>query len=1020
MQRFRQTPWKCRFCKRLNKAAATFCGQCGRHWADALDGSYTHPQRSGSQRGGSQQNWTYSQWTDETPWANQTWDNGRRPSQSPRHGPRSQTPKGKQSKKKRKDKKQMEQHQAPPLPTSPWTGNAGGKGNALSSAPMSPANENKNEPKSDQKLRQTWVALKKNESSLSPELQQLVQETIMVQSQDVTRQLYSAVSRLEQAKKTLQYLRASRQNLHNVWKNYIEESVSRWKAFCEQFDTQDKDLSRQLQEALTNVQLAQTGLEISKKEAKEGEQSEGTEVNMVEVSDDDGAENLEANGVLLRQGMGDMLKSLESLKHHAESMAEPESAQHLQKLLEPLHPHCSKLLLSLLVCPVNADGTAFWGAHPRDLPDWWRNLIEIQEYHGVTELLEEGPVIYVNTWYSQAIDMVPARLQCSIRTCFVQLGHLPLLDDQARRPGDFTSVVVEVFPMEDDVDDFTSFFAAGSRVRNVPSSPPLTNLPTVARQPDDFGDPDTDEEDDEPSSFCEDEAWKNTVVFSVRTPPVHCSMNWVNPELQAREAAQALQLERQEVEAVHPIRWPPADLSANGEHGVLVRHRDDLPACSHQCFVLVDVDFHPRAPARIPESVRSPIYLPHYMTRGMILRAMNLAVYCQYVQDKCIVWHNGVTFRSEEPVYIHLHHGDHIHVAVPPPEDDIQRVPTRCVARIFQLDIEPEHAEAFYMVSDVDNDLDDMPTRFAVVDVTSSDYGSDRGPYTDPETEDDTMQLQQLSVCRDNVWYNDHVRVPLCDAARAVRLYDDVVEWRFLMARAWQEQIDLFFYLVVPHPVEDTSGAVAHVLLLQRPLPEFRSVIVSVKDSNVFNGIPRRWTLMVPTGIGRQIMVNVMGYQPYCFTGGAVCRLFHREYEIPDIVQFITEHGMSLVLWVHHQEGIAQDEDSSEATALLQPRVDRIAQDVVRSTTAVRLFSTADFLQLPAYVEIPEPFAELNIEQELLAWGHSCTCWLVTESAVAVCWPRALPRPPEKQLYLYMPIDHLVLRPCACSSGCDP
>ena len=167
------------------------------------------------------------------------------------------------------------------------------------------------------------AALKKNEANLTPDLQLLVQESTMVQSQDNTRQLHSAVSKLGQAKKVLQKLRASRQNLHVVWKNYIAESVTKWKEFCEQFEKQDSDLARQLQEALQSVKIAEAGLESSKKEAKEMKEDDNmSDQGPQEISDEENPEQLDLNGANIMGGMNDMLKNLEALQQCAEAAIE--------------------------------------------------------------------------------------------------------------------------------------------------------------------------------------------------------------------------------------------------------------------------------------------------------------------------------------------------------------------------------------------------------------------------------------------------------------------------------------------------------------------------------------------------------------------------------------------------------------------------------------------------------------------------------------------------------------------------
>ena len=323
MEGTKTPPWKCKFCRRLNKHSAILCGQCGRHWTFALDESYQHQPRTHSQSHGAD-SWSYTHWEEDTPWRSQDWDTGRWPSQSPRFASRSNTPHGKSKKKRHKKHKKQpdpQEHQAPPLPASPWSGNPGGKSSSVTS--VAAASDSKSENKSEQKLKQVLSALKKHEANLTPELQQIVQESTQAQSQDVTKQLHSAVSKLGQARKALQKLRASRQNLHHVWRSYIADSVTKWQTFCEQFDKQDTELSKQLIEALNTVKLAEVGLESCKKAAKEDKDVEEiSDTGMVEISEDENADQLDENGAMLKEGLNDMLKNLEALKSHAEAHTE--------------------------------------------------------------------------------------------------------------------------------------------------------------------------------------------------------------------------------------------------------------------------------------------------------------------------------------------------------------------------------------------------------------------------------------------------------------------------------------------------------------------------------------------------------------------------------------------------------------------------------------------------------------------------------------------------------------------------
>jgi hypothetical protein len=317
-----QTPWKCSGCRRLNKAAAIYCGQCGQHWEDALDGTYQHVQRPAHH---GQEHQSYTQWQADPPWNSwDSWEDRRGTSQSPRSH-RSQTPKGqKQPKNRSKNKgkkgkgKGKPQFHAPPLPEAPWSSSNTSSTAAASTAPPTQA---------EMQLRTIVAALKKNETNLPSELQSLLHENAKVQSQDMTKVLHSAVTKLGKAKKTLQDARASRLNLHNVWRSYLEASVDKWKQFCKDFEAQDTELAQQVLNATEAVKLAQEGLDASKKEAKEiiEVESDGRSDMAVEVSDEETQEALDSKGQMLKEGMTFMLQNLESLKSKAD-LAVQESA----------------------------------------------------------------------------------------------------------------------------------------------------------------------------------------------------------------------------------------------------------------------------------------------------------------------------------------------------------------------------------------------------------------------------------------------------------------------------------------------------------------------------------------------------------------------------------------------------------------------------------------------------------------------------------------------------------------------
>ena len=85
-------------------------------------------------------------------------------------------------------------------------------------------------------------------------------------------------------------------------------------------------------------------------------------------------------------------------------------------------------------------------------------------------------------------------------------------------------------------------------------------------------------------------------------------------------------------------------------------------------------------------------------------------------------------------------------------------------------------------------------------------------------------------------WYVDHVRMPQCYLSRIVWLGPDVHDWAREMRNAWADvtivEEPLHFHVVQPEVPEKAAYVAAHIILTQQALPGFRSVLLSVYDSN--------------------------------------------------------------------------------------------------------------------------------------------------------------------------------------------
>ena len=703
-----------------------------------------------------------------------------------------------------------------------------------------------------------------------------------------------------------------------------------------------------------------------------------------------------------------------------------------------------------------------------------------------TALFQFAQILPATISANDVIGSVSAWRQCSYRQCQVTVGGRPIIDDAVVHVPSFTSIVLEVFPENEDVDDYSSFMAAGANTRPdlLPPGPSaIAELPEAAQQEGDFqwAEDQTDEASSETDS--EDPNWHLTVVFSVHAPPAEGQVNQVNQHLARRNIARIAGIDHQQLQAVHRMPHPPRDLQDRRVHAQLAQHCDDLPSTSRLAFVLFDVEFHPQAPSWEVERVRCPVYVPTVLSRHQMLRVMDVFLYAQFVRDTCLVWHNGDLVRQDQRIYRRLYHGDYVRIALPPPLEPMRNVPTRCIARLLQMGVDPPDLEAFYWVSNVDDDLEHMPMHYSVVsDVESSEDGCssssmsllqtsirprNRGltsewhncedfealrlqycrqreepelphPVVRPLHDLPWFEQQLLPLCDTRAqlgpggmersttvitWYNDHQHYQLCDDPREVHLFEDVIEWRGLIQRTWADRIDhteeTHFFVVHPPPYWDESAAAAHIILVQRPNPQFKSLHVAVMDDLVAMGYPRTWVLMMPNAITLQQCIDIMGYNAICLpqTPGPHCSLWHGDDEVTLAGGIATTHGMSLTLIVQRNYlGSANPWVDEEQLTLLQTgQIKRTLQleqlvheDQTPCTVAVRLYAGVGYLTLPQFVEVPAPFDQTSIEDELRCWGHDCRCAVFHQQHVAVCYPAAISPSSRPAIVLYQATDQAV------------
>eukprot|EP00435_Cladocopium_sp_Y103_P046155 s216_g13.t1 len=327
-----------------------FCGVCGGAWQDCADPAF-HQDTKGSKNSQNQRHvqWAYSDnWDAGTSWSSGAWDQGShqtqprqwatspRRRQSPRRrggrkgGKPSEHPKGSAKGKGKQFSPELE----PPGPPSldsltvlepPW------KPVLVNPPPVVPSVPPQQE---DRQFKAIISALKRHSDTLPSEVQAIVNEVALKDSQQETKQLHSAVAAHGRARKELQQAQLARHNLHSAWKSFLGQAVTQWQAYGDQFIEQERQLTERVNAAVLSLEHAKENLAKSKSSA-----GVETKEDSMNISDDDTdlakKDVSNATAERIQESLTGLHTSLAQMKSSAEKMVEEEHQALKRPRLEP-------------------------------------------------------------------------------------------------------------------------------------------------------------------------------------------------------------------------------------------------------------------------------------------------------------------------------------------------------------------------------------------------------------------------------------------------------------------------------------------------------------------------------------------------------------------------------------------------------------------------------------------------------------------------------------------------------------
>lgn len=179
-------------------------------------------------------------------------------------------------------------------------------------------------------LQALLTALRKDETSLSSDVQSILQRSELQASKISTKELHAAVNRLDQAKKQWTLSKSARLRLHTKWRDYVVQSMDRWKEYVTSFETQDEALEKEQHQALDQLKAAREALTASKKLALETADGETT---IVDDDEEDFMNDVVESGRGVMESLQSVVTTFEQLKHKAdESVEQLQAAQGTRKI----------------------------------------------------------------------------------------------------------------------------------------------------------------------------------------------------------------------------------------------------------------------------------------------------------------------------------------------------------------------------------------------------------------------------------------------------------------------------------------------------------------------------------------------------------------------------------------------------------------------------------------------------------------------------------------------------------------
>ena len=405
---------------------------------------------------------------------------------------------------------------------------------------------------------------------------------------------------------------------------------------------------------------------------------------------------------------------------------------------------------------------------------------------------------------------------------------------------------------------------------------------------------------------------QSVFVYRLAAQTTFGHADWSSHQAMVASVARIAEVPLAEVVTVHSMQCQLPDQPPN-VLAVILQHVQDIPPASMECLIIIDVELHmhslPGALPVAPHSTRQVHRVYPFLRRANILQLTRVDAYCEWVQNSCLVYHNGRGWPILELAPRHLQHGAFLKVIIPPPPDGHGNTAhavqvAREAADLFDFPMASQVIPGLLLADQPDEPANPPPGNFYVRHwkypgmrrhKNGEEHEFDDFPVSERSRRPTQIELpamdwsgnwmqQLVQLMRAEgeeeivdgptylylqTWFIHHESHTVCRHPRPVRITNEIISWSYDLRQAWTDMLEhggaVRFHVVQPTPMRAPLQSYAgHVLLEQAPLNGRAAVVVSTLLESLQGNALMQFARSLPRFVTADDVIQESELVPHC------------------------------------------------------------------------------------------------------------------------------------------------------------